>query len=157
MSLARKSYVVGRQKDIDEMEYRGEPNVEFVMTDADGTASDAKKVVKFSDIPFVEMRAVRYPQNDLFLFEGKELTKHHIQQIEQTRRWRREMERFVERHEGKRVRIYSCEHHQYWRAGGAGYTLEREGAGAYDIQDAWERTYHVDGSKGIRFELLNES
>lgn len=53
-----------------------------------------------------------------------------------------------------KVLVYSHEHHAWWRAGGSGYTIQRDEAGVYTFAEAWTIAYHCDPSKGIEFEIL---
>jgi hypothetical protein len=50
------------------------------------------------------------------------------------------------------VRIYSAEHHAYWRPGGNGYCSCSCVAGVFDLADAYRRTRHCGPEKRIEFE-----
>jgi hypothetical protein len=50
------------------------------------------------------------------------------------------------------VRIWSGEHHAYWRPGGSGYVACPCGAGLFALRDAYARTKHCGPEKRISFE-----
>ncbi len=53
-----------------------------------------------------------------------------------------------------RVKIWSAEHCAWWRAGGYGYTAQVECAGAFDFDDAYDRTKHCGPEKRIAYYAL---
>lgn len=53
-----------------------------------------------------------------------------------------------------KVRIYSREHHCWWRANGSGYAEDIADAGVYTFEDAFARSHHCDPSKGIEYDVL---
>lgn len=55
---------------------------------------------------------------------------------------------------GRRVRIWSAEHGAYWRTNGQGYTVHREAAGEWVIQDAFAATRHCHRDKKIWFAFV---
>lgn len=59
-----------------------------------------------------------------------------------------------ERWLGRKVRIWSGEHHAWWRPERSGYTLHPEAAGIYDFSDAYDSTRHCDPSKKISYEAV---
>lgn len=52
------------------------------------------------------------------------------------------------------VRIYSKEHHAYWRADGVGYVTDPAYAGVWSLYDAWRTTRHLGDEKRIVLELV---
>ncbi len=66
------------------------------------------------------------------------------------------MEATKTRLEDIRVRIYSKEHHAFWREDYCGYTLTREHAGIYTLYDAWWHTKHCGPEKQIMFEPVRD-
>ncbi len=56
--------------------------------------------------------------------------------------------------DGIKVRIYSKEHHCWWRANAAGYTADIVDAGVYTFADAWKRASHAGPEKGLEIEIL---
>lgn len=53
-----------------------------------------------------------------------------------------------------KVRIYSREHHCWWRRDGCGYATDIAEAGAYTFEDAFARSRHCDPSKRIEYDVL---
>jgi hypothetical protein len=53
------------------------------------------------------------------------------------------------------VRIFSDEHHAYWRPNGNGYVDDSIGAGIWSLYDAYERTSHCGKEKKIMFHLIS--
>jgi len=53
-----------------------------------------------------------------------------------------------------KVRIYSREHHAWWRANGSGYAEDIADAGIYTFQDAWGRSSHCGPEKQIEYDIL---
>ena len=53
-----------------------------------------------------------------------------------------------------KVRIYSREHHCWWRANGSGYATDIADAGIYTFQDAWGRSSHCGLEKQIEYDVL---
>lgn len=53
-----------------------------------------------------------------------------------------------------KVRIYSREHHCWWRANGSGYSTDIAEAGIYTFEDAFARSHHCGPEKGIEYEVL---
>lgn len=51
-----------------------------------------------------------------------------------------------------KVRIWSAEHNAWWRAEGKGYTLQRDEAGVYDLNDAWAHIRHLGPEKKVVME-----
>ena len=56
-----------------------------------------------------------------------------------------------------KCRIWSQEHGTWWRANASGYASDPCEAGVYDFSDAWRRSSHCDSSKGIVYEILEDS
>jgi hypothetical protein len=52
---------------------------------------------------------------------------------------------------GRRVMIWSNEHRAFWGQNGCGYSMNRNGAGVYRFEDAWNRTFHCGPEKQIAF------
>lgn len=50
---------------------------------------------------------------------------------------------------GKLVSIWSCEHHAWWRDGGAGYTGTKADAWVLPFADAYRTTRHCCRKKSI--------
>ena len=53
------------------------------------------------------------------------------------------------------VRIYSREHHAWWRAVGSGYTAGVLDAGIFTFEQALALSSHCDPEKGIEYEFLD--
>lgn len=62
---------------------------------------------------------------------------------------RRGGERTKAKLSGKQVRIWSGEHHAWWRPEGEGYTDHKEAAGIWLFEDAYRRTDHCGPEKRI--------
>lgn len=60
----------------------------------------------------------------------------------------------LRRHIGDTVRIYSREHNAYWRQNACGYTIQRDEAGIYTLDDAIARTRHCGPEKRIQYERV---
>lgn len=65
----------------------------------------------------------------------------------------RELAAFFRR--GGMVNIHTREHGAWWRTGGHGYTLNREEAGIFTAQDAFDHSGHCGPEKGIYFVSVN--
>ena len=156
MELTKKAYWVGTNEHLSEL-HMPECAAELILADIDAPVSKVKQMMIFGyEYPFIDLRAKRAPELDLYNYDGRELTKQHIYDIEETIKWRREMANFVSDNAGAKVYIYSNEHGAWWRGGGAGYCTSKDAAGVYDISDAWSRIHHVDHKKGITLHLLNQ-
>ncbi len=70
--------------------------------------------------------------------------------LERIKRWPSLLKRFP------RVRIYSAEHHAYWRGTGQGYTDQTESSTVMDIEEAFAKTRHCGPEKRIRFIKATE-
>lgn len=59
------------------------------------------------------------------------------------------------------VRIYSREHHAWWRKGsggqGNGYAIQRDEAGVWSLYDALEMSHHCGPEKGIQYEVVESA
>lgn len=159
--LIKKAYRVGHKDYIKEVNV-AEPKweiYEIIAIKGRNLISAAKRVYfrLDGDCKWSDIRAIREPEYDKYIFEGRECTMNSINNILNTRRWRQEMKEFVNNHKGIKVYIYSGEHKQYWMSGGAGYTPDKENAGVYDIIDAWDRVSHCDISKNIQLIDINLS
>jgi len=55
-----------------------------------------------------------------------------------------------------KVRIYSEEHHSWWKPNELGYTTDILQAGIYDVDDAWYATKHFPAEKKVSFEEVFE-
>jgi hypothetical protein len=49
-----------------------------------------------------------------------------------------------------KVRIWSGEHHYWWRPEGRGYTGKLGEAGVYSVEDAWDYVKHCGTEKRIK-------
>lgn len=65
--------------------------------------------------------------------------------LERLKRWSQLMSRFP------KVRIYSAEHHAYWRGTGQGYTLNPLESAIWDCEEAFKETRHCCYRKRIQF------
>ena len=115
------------------------------------------KYFEFDDLKFIDIRAKRKPESDLFLFEGEKKSMNQIYNITEYRDWYANMEKMVAENKGAKVYIHSGQWNAYWCANGAGYTTKIKDVGVYDIEDAWRRTSHVGLEKRISFELITET
>lgn len=152
--LVKKAYRVGSKEDFKSL-HNPELAPELVFVNKNEGPNEARSNVSYCDIPYIERRAIREKENDMFLFEGRVIGMQAIEDIKKTRKWKRETEDFVKNNIGKKVYIYSTEHGLYWGHNGAGYTSERKYAGIYDIETAWEYTSHCSHHKGIIFKILD--
>lgn len=120
------------------------------------TAGKAKSIhcnSCFDDATFLTCIAKRDKMNDLYAFEGREMTLVDIKETIELRNWRAMMQKMVDNHPDAQVRIYSGQWSCYWAPNGEGYA-DKENAGIYDIADAWRRTSHCGLEKKISFEIV---
>lgn len=115
-----------------------------------------EKYFEFDNLSFIDIRARRKPESDLFLFEGEAKSMNQIYNITEYRDWYSNMEKMVAENKGKKVYIWSGQWNSYWRENGAGYTTKVNDVGIYDIEDAWNRVSHVGLEKRISFEFIKE-
>ncbi len=154
MKLLKKAYLVFDKKDVFEL---GMPWVvqEYIKVSPDESASKAKlKAMWCFDCDFIDLRARRRKEDDIYLFEGREMSKHMIDYHIEHRDWKNKMEKLVQENKGAKVYIRSGQWASYWRANGAGYTNKISDVGIYDIEDAWKRTAHCGLEKQISFEFV---
>ncbi len=77
---------------------------------------------------------------------NKTFTRYdNMETLERVLRWPSLLKRFP------RVRIYSAEHHAYWRGTGQGYTDSPDASTVMDIEEALKMTRHCGPEKRIRF------
>jgi hypothetical protein len=155
----KKVYFVGHK---DEINNRHSPETSntVISVDLKENVSIAKrkflreKYFEFDNLSFIDIRARRKPEYDMFLFEGEVKSMNQISNIIEYRNWRSNMEKIVSDNKGKKVYIWSGQWNAYWCANGCGYTTKLNDVGVYDIEDAWRRTSHVGLEKRISFELV---
>jgi hypothetical protein len=162
LPLVGKAYFVGH-KDEYYNRYSPETSNTVICVELNESVSIVKrkflreKHFEFDDLKFIDIRAKRKPESDLFLFEGEKKSINQIYNITEYRDWRSRMEKMVAEHKGQKVYIRSGQWNAYWCANGAGYTTKISDVGVYDIEDAWRRVSHVGLEKRISFELLSET
>lgn len=161
LPLVKKAYFVGHKNEYYDR-YSPETSNMVVWIELNENVSVAKrkflrdKRYEFDDLTFIDIRAKRKPESDLFLFEGENKSINQIYNITEYRDWRANMEKMVAENKGKKVYIRSGQWNAYWRENGAGYTTKINDVGVYDIDDAWSRVSHVGLEKRISFELVKE-
>lgn len=148
--LARKAYWVGKVGEETEL-------VVFVSPDED--RNQAK--VKFQtcpggrpDLKYIDIKATRCRESDLYLHEGIERTTAEIKKVEDTKKWRRQLNEFVARNKGRKVRIYSRQYSLYWRENAFGCTNTFDEAGIYSILKAYDHVKDCGVEKGIELHLV---
>jgi hypothetical protein len=62
--------------------------------------------------------------------------------------------RFIQKHGHKPVRIYSDQWGAFWRSGRAGYTSQRNEAGIYTFAEAFDATCHCGSEKHIYYQFI---
>ena len=119
------------------------------------TAGKAKaKFDNYNYEPFIKIKAIRDKDHDWVLFEGQKVKRHIADSTLRNRAYRKEIQDFVAKHQGKQVLIFSGQWDSYWRSGGEGYTQKKAEAGVYEINDAWARVSHCGSEKDILFILV---
>lgn len=61
---------------------------------------------------------------------------------------------YLKKHGEKPVRIWSGQWGAYWRAGRAGYAMQRNEAGTYTLSDAFDATSHCGPEKQIYYDFI---
>jgi len=155
----KKAYFVGHKNEIDNY-YSPETSNVVISVDLKENINVARrkflqdKRFDFDNLSFIDVRARRKPESDLYLFEGQVKSMYEIHYIIEYRNWRYNMEKMVADNKGAKVYIWSGQWGAYWCANGAGYTTKINDVGIYDIEDAWRRVSHVGLEKRISFELV---
>ncbi len=90
------------------------------------------------DESYLDVRVQRCRQSDIILFEGDFITKESAFSRLLERDRKEKTKEFVEKNKGKQVYIYSGQWGAYWRTNNRGYTDQRDEAGIYDIEKAWD-------------------
>lgn len=103
---------------------------------------------------FIDIRAKRERGADRYAFEGESMVLGEIERINNYRKWHKDMAELLKNNAGAKVHIWSDEHGAYWRSNRCGYTTEKEQAGVYTIEDAWNAVSHVGIEKRISFQII---
>jgi len=154
-----KAYFVGHKDEINNR-YSPETMNTVISVDLNENVNVARrkflreKRFEFDNLSFIDIRARRKPESDLYLFEGEVKSMNQISNIIEYRNWRSNMEKMVADNKGAKVYIWSGQWNAYWGANGSGYTTKIHDVGVYDIEDAWCRTSHAGLEKRISFELV---
>lgn len=162
LPLVAKAYFVGHKNEYYDR-YSPETSNTVLWIELNENVSVVKrkflrdKRYEFDDLTFIDIRAKRKPESDLFLFEGEKKSMNQIYNITEYRDWRANMEKMVAEHKGQKVYIWSGQWNAYWGANGCGYTTKVNDVGVYDIEDAWRRVSHVGLEKRISFELVKKN
>jgi len=85
---------------------------------------------------YIDIRARRKKEDDIYLFEGENLSKWSIIDKIETKQYRDEITLKLTKHAGEECYIYSGQWHQYWRSNRSGYTSNLEEAGIYSVEEA---------------------
>lgn len=151
--LSKKAYKVGEPSAISRFKTYGINSPEdLIGTSYAETPGKAKAEFAHNDyVSFTSLRCVRCPEDDLYLFEGKEKTMHYIQRTVKHREWRKRLSGMAEDTPNKKVLIYSGQWGSYWRSNSAGYTSNTNEAGVYTAKDAWDNVSHCGPEKLIDF------
>ena len=152
----KKAWICWNGANFSEPEYLAHPVVVFAenATLAKYAAWGDIGDVEETDEPpsFVEVRVRRDKDADIFQYKGRKENRATIERFIESDKWRKKMEDFVAANLSRKVYIYSGEHGMYWRSGRSGYSVQRDEAGVYAAEDAWDATSHCGLSKRITFE-----
>jgi len=157
----KKAYFVGHKNEIND-NYNPETSNTIIGIDLKESSSIARrkflqeKYFDFDKLNFIDIRAIRKPEFDMFLFEGQVKSINQIYNITEYRNWLHNMEKMVSENKGKMVYIWSGQWNAYWGSNGSGYTTKANDIGVYDIEDAWRRVSHVGIEKRISFEFIKK-
>ena len=158
--LSKKAYWVGGRTEV-KQPHTPETNCDLIYVDSNQERDNARLIYftshpnKPSNLRYIDVVAIRKFEEDLYLYEGTELTDAAIQQIEKTKQWREETEIFVLSHRNATVRIFSNEHRRYWLPGNIGYTHYLDKAGVFPIKQAWEFVKDCGAEKRIVLEIVD--
>ena len=64
--------------------------------------------------------------------------------------------KFIKKHGEKPVRIWSRQWGAFWRPGRCGYTYQRDEAGIYTFEDAFDATCHCGPEKQIYYDFIRK-
>ena len=123
---------------------------EWIGVEYGDSPSQAKaKFAKDNYMDFIEVRAIRAKDHDLYYFEGKQVSLSHIENTLKLREWRRLNTEASATSPDMEVLIYSHQWGAYWRENARGYTTKKDDAGVYSMKSAWESVSHCGLEKGI--------
>lgn len=103
---------------------------------------------------YLKIRAKRCSENDLYEYNGKNVSAFELRQYLATNAYRKYLKEFMELNIWKRCYIYSGQWGAYWCDGGGGYTNKFENRGVYEVNELENWVGHCGGEKQITFELI---
>lgn len=162
--LVKKAYWVAHKDSIDKTEDNTHPEAiegEVIHVDAKENSNKARQIFysRFyyrmpSDSKYIDVRAKRKKNEDLYLYEDEPRCMNLIHQSEARKEWRAYMEKLVAENPKAKVYIHSGQWGAYWGADGRGYTNNPAHVGVYEIENAWSRVAHCGIEKKISLQLI---
>lgn len=121
---------------------------------ADSAGKAKSKFLTYETFDYLDIVCKRNKQEDIVLRNGKEGKLSELIYEEELSLWRKGIDGMLAAQPNANVRIFSGQWGQYWLSNGQGYTNQRDEAGIYSIQDAYNRIYHCGLEKKIELHLI---
>ncbi len=126
---------------------------QIIYAESRGQAKSKHVSSYYDDATFLTTVATRQKNEDLYFFDGKEMTLSDINYKIQWINWRHLNEKKVSDNPNAKVYIWSGQWNAYWRDNGSGYTTN-ENIGVYDIQDAWSKICSCGLEKQLYLQII---
>lgn len=153
-----KAYYVGMEHEFRNL-YHPEEGCEIFYVKCDVKNGNAKARYdyckqNYSFENYTKIKAKRCSENDLYEYEGRNVSEYTLAQYLATDSYRKYLKDFVELNVGKQCYIYSGQWMKYWCSDGGGYTNIFENRGIYNVDELENWVGHCGGEKAIKFELI---
>jgi len=103
---------------------------------------------------YTKIRAKRCSENDLYEYNGRNVSEYTLAQYLASNAYRKYLKEFMELNVGKQCYIYSGQWMAWWCDDGGGYTNKFENRGIYEVSELKNWVGHCGSEKQIKFELI---